>query len=164
MLPNLTFNIGLRLDREELTADGYTPVDPRQEGADFLELVEQGTGKTLEQQIQDRTIPGQPPPSFGEVYGDLLTQPRIRFDINGDSKDANHCGTDFGALNLYDNSLVIGFGVNPNGTYFLVGDESVDDNGNGIPDFYEPDTEPEDFFHFLDSAGADICVSGPNAG
>jgi len=35
--PNLTINVGLRLDREDATTAGFTPFDPREEAAEFLD-------------------------------------------------------------------------------------------------------------------------------
>jgi hypothetical protein len=92
------------------------------------------------------------------------TTPDPFLDFNCDGRVAAHCGGIYGPLDLYHNALVTGFSVNPDGTYFLVGDENLDANGNGIADFREADDIPEDFFQFLDIAGSNDCLGGSNAG
>jgi hypothetical protein len=39
---NLTVTLGLRFDREEIDSAGYVPFDPRQEQADYFEMIESG--------------------------------------------------------------------------------------------------------------------------
>lgn len=171
--PNLSINLGFRLDREDATTDGFTPFNPQEEAAEFLDLLLAGAGTTIEEKIQDKVNQGLPAPSFGEIYAETLKQPLIQFDLNGDHRDANHCGTDFGALNIRTNDLVTGFGVNSDGTYFLVGDLSQDlwdadgaDGADGIADFFQPRSgDPaEDFFIFQDVAGVNECQGGSNSG
>jgi hypothetical protein len=143
-LPRLTIQVGVRVDREEIEADGWDFFDPVAEAQEFRQLASIGSGL---------------PP---EEVDPLL--PRIEFDINGDGRDAGYCGSDFGPVDRYDNDLVTGFVLNENGTYTMVGDDT-DNNGNGTPDYLEPDGEIESFFQFVD-LGSDVmsCLGGPNAG
>jgi hypothetical protein len=163
-LPNLSLNVGLRFDRDEAEADGWEIFDPAVQGQRFLDFLLVGSGKTFEQ-IVEETQQGQVEPvSVGEVYNMQVLNPDMRFDVNGDNRDIDHCGSNFGAIDRFNNSLITGFLVNENGTYTLIGDETLDDNGNGIPDYREPDAMPEDFFKFLDVAGKSVCLGGPSAG
>ena len=70
-----------------------------------------------------------------------MAEPILRFDINGDALDLQHCGIN---LDVYTNSLITGFQVNEDGTYVLVGE----------PGFDVPDNLPDHFFDFLDAGGA----------
>jgi hypothetical protein len=79
--------------------------------------------------------------------------PDPTLDPNCDGRTSIYCGADFGAVDLYANALVTGFLVHDGGTYELVGDESLDGNGNGIADYLEPDGLAEDFFFFVDVGG-----------
>ena len=106
--PNLTFNVGLRLDREEATTDGFTPFNPQEEAAEFLDLLFKASGRTFEDVFID--IPSGDERTFGEIYADELTKPKIQFDLNGDGRDPGHCGGLFG-LDRVNNSLVTGFTI-----------------------------------------------------
>jgi len=74
-IPNLVVRLGLRYDREEATADGFTPVDPAAEAAEFLRLYEIGRGL--------------PPGSATLKSAFALPQPI--YDVNGDGLDNQHC-------------------------------------------------------------------------
>ncbi len=156
-LPNVSIQVGLRFDRDEATTDGWDPFDPRDEADEFLKLLAQG-----------RRVPVE-----DLVFPDALTEPGMQFDLNGDGRDSDHCGGDWGGLNRYTNALVRGFSVNPDGTYFLVGDLSQDDwdalgndGADGVPDFFQPfpNDDAEDYFRFLDIAGDNVCVGGGRDG
>jgi hypothetical protein len=143
---NLTIQVGIRFDREEIEADGWDPFDPEQEAREILDLYSTGSGIPVDQ----LSLP------------EVMSEPAVQFDINGDGRDFGHCNDQY-PLDRYDNSLVTGFTIDENGTYVLVGDDT-DANGNGIPDFQEPDGIDENFFLFLDGGGALRCQAGSNAG
>jgi hypothetical protein len=143
---NVTIQVGVRFDREEIETDGWDPLDSEQEAEDFLDLYSLGSG-----------IPAG---NLNLHY--VMSEPWVQFDINGDGRDFGHCNSQF-PLDRYDNSLVTGFTIDENGTYVLVGDDA-DANGNGIPDFQEPDGIEENFFLFVDGGGALRCQAGLNAG
>ncbi|MGD8377114.1 MAG: TonB-dependent receptor [Acidobacteriota bacterium] len=74
-LPNLTFNLGLRYDREVATAYGWDLFDPQAEAAAFLELYARGAGRD----------PGT------VDFVDAFLNPAIVYDLNGDGLDSQHC-------------------------------------------------------------------------
>jgi hypothetical protein len=74
-IPNLAIRLGLRYDREEATSDGFTPVDPAVEAAEYLRLYEIGRGL---------------PPGSATLAGSF-SLPQPIYDINGDGLDNQHC-------------------------------------------------------------------------
>jgi hypothetical protein len=147
-IPNLALNLGLRVDREEASSQGWTAFEPEQEARQFLELLSLGNGRSVEEILLDPAT-GEPR-SFGQAYTEQLGNPGIQFDMNGDGRDGGHCTQDF-LLDRYDNSLVTGFRVNEDGTYTLVGE----------PGFDQPDAMADNFFLFIDGGGAGSCSGGP---
>ena len=147
-LPNLSVNVGVRFDRDESTADGWEPFDPRKEARRFLTLL------ALDRDVDPASLD----------VGKSLRTPGDLSDLNGDGKDQVHCGGTADDLDNFNNALVTGFLINEDGSYTLVGDETLDANGNGIADYREPDDLVEAFFNFIDLAGEFICAGGFNAG
>jgi len=84
--PNLTINVGLRLDREEATTEGFESFDPSEQADAFLDLYAVGAGTPRDDlvlfpnQLQDDSQTAV----FGNP-GDVV------FDINGDGLDFYHC-------------------------------------------------------------------------
>jgi len=74
-VPNLAINVGLRLDREDATVDGWEMFDPAQQAEGFLDLLAVGQGVPRDSL------------DIASAYRDL----NIQYDINGDGLDALHC-------------------------------------------------------------------------
>jgi outer membrane receptor protein involved in Fe transport len=119
-LPNLSLQVGLRIDRDESQTRGWTPFDPEQEANAFLDLLAIGQGVPREEL------------DIADAF--LTVGARFLSDINGDGRDGIHCNL---GMDLYTNSTVTDFVVEPDGTYTLVGEPVPD----GILD---------NFFNFLD--------------
>ncbi|TDI12487.1 MAG: TonB-dependent receptor [Acidobacteria bacterium] len=134
-LPNVSIQLGMRFDREKATTDGWDPFDPREEAEAFLKLLAQG-----------RRVPVE-----DLLFPDALTQPGMPYDLNGDGLDDQHCRT---SMDVYNNNLVTGFIIAPDGTYTLV----------GTPGFDVPDSMPDRFFDFIDVGGDFVCAGGSNTG
>ena len=82
-LPNLSINVGLRLDREEASSNGFEPFEPSAEAAQFLRLFEVGVGTG--------TNPATRAPwGYQDAFESAST---VRFDVNNDGLDFNHCNT-----------------------------------------------------------------------
>ena len=73
--PNISLNVGLRMDREEVTSVGYTPFDPMQEAQDFLQLYSLASGQPLEELTLFTAF----------LEGNVL------YDVNDDGLDPLHC-------------------------------------------------------------------------
>ena len=125
---NLALNVGIRFDREEIEADGWTPFDPVAEGERFLELFSIGTGIPLAGLTLDQ--------AFADASG-------VKFDINGDGLDDLHC-------RLYDlDGAVFGDGM-PDGipddfwTYFDGDFDGIIDPNNPFDLLLmQPDGQPD---------------------
>ena len=119
-LPNLSIQVGLRLDRDETRTQGWTPFDPEAQSDALLDLLAVGLGEPRDSLDIATAL-------IGLGSGTLA-------DLNGDGKDGVHCSL---GLDQYNNASVTGFTVDENGSYTLIGDPTPD----GILD---------NFFNFLD--------------